>query len=121
MELIMSQPCTTLGDVETRTVPCRDSVEQKIIRAYVRLMFTPEQGNGCRTITILRVGSLEVRLSEHHQDYDLPTFPPLWVEVYSHASHSVIAFCGCYEFDEDELDAAVDLALSAYTRLSSLQ
>ena len=117
----MSQPSTTLGDAEARMAPSRDHVEQQIIRAYVRLMFTPDQGNGSRTITIMRVGSIEVRLTEHHQDYDLPTFPPLWVELYSPASKSVIAYCGCYEFDEDELDAAVELALSAYTQLTNSQ
>ena len=117
----MSQPCTTLGDAEARTPPCRDFVEQEIIRAYVRLVFTPEQGNGSRTITIMRVGSIDVRLTEHHQNYDLPTFPPLWVELYSSESSSIIAYCGCYEFDEDELDTAVELALSAYTRVDSLQ
>jgi hypothetical protein len=116
----MSQPLTP-GDAEARTAPCRDTVEQQIIRAYVRLMFEPKQDDGSRTITIMRVGSLEVRLTEHHQDYDLPTFPPLWVELYSHMSNSVISYCGCYEFDEDELDAAVELALSAYTRLTDLQ
>ncbi|MBD2746172.1 hypothetical protein IC232_05595 [Microvirga sp. BT688] len=117
----MSQPCTALGDAEAQTTPCRDSVEQKIIRAYVRLMFAPEQGTGSRTITIMRVGTLDVRLTEHLQNFDLPTFPPLWVELYSPESSSVVAYCGCYEFDEDELDAAVELVLSAYTRLTSLQ
>jgi hypothetical protein len=109
------------GNAEAQTIPCRDWVEQEIIRAYIQLIFAPLQGNGSRTISIVRVGSLEARVTEHHQDYDLPTFPPLWVEVYSHASNSVIAFCGSYEFDEDELDAAVELVLSAYTLLPDLQ
>lgn len=40
----MSQPCTTLGYAEARMPACRDVVEQKIIRAYVRLIFTPRAG-----------------------------------------------------------------------------
>lgn len=69
----------------------------------------------------MRIGGIEVRLTEHHQNYELPTFPPMWVELYSPTSNSVVGYCGCYEFDEIELDAAVDLVLSAYTRLANLQ
>jgi hypothetical protein len=117
----MSQPFATPGYAEARTIPSRDWIEEQVIQAYVRLVFAPLQGNGSRTIIIMRVGSLDVRLTEHHQDYDLPTFPPLWVELYSPASNSVIDYCGCYEFDEDELDAAVELALSAYVGPPNLQ
>jgi hypothetical protein len=117
----MSQSFMAPEKAEAQTVPCRDWVEQEIIRAYIRLIFAPLKQNGSRTITILRVDTLEARVTELHQDYDLPTFPPLWVEIYSHASNSVIAFSGSYEFDEIELDAAVELVLSAYTRLPDLQ
>jgi hypothetical protein len=63
---------------------------------------------------IMSIGSLDVRLTEVCHDDELPTFQPLWVEVYSRASNAVIAFCGSYEFDEEEIDAAVELVLSAY-------
>ena len=116
----MSQPCAVPGDAEAQTVPCREWVEEQIIRAYVRLVFAQDQKNGSRTITIMHVGNLEVRMTELCQDYDLPTYPPLWVELYCRASKSVIAFCNGYEFDEDEIDAAVELVLSAYSPLASL-
>ena len=116
----MSQPCAAPGHAEAQTNPCRDWVEQQIIRAYVRLVFAQDQKNDSRTTTIMRVGTLEVRLTELCQDYDLPTFPPLWVELYCHASESVVAFCNGYEFDEGEIDAAVELILSAYNRLACL-
>jgi hypothetical protein len=116
----MSQLCAVPVDVGAQTMPCRDWVEQQIIRAYVRLVFAQDQRNGSRTITIMSVGTLEVRLTEFCQDYDRPTFPPLWVELYCCASESVVAFCNGYEFDEDEIDAAVELVLSAYSRLACL-
>ena len=116
----MSQPCAAPGHAEAQTIPCRDWVEEQIIRAYVRLCFAHDQKNGSRTITIMRVGTLEVRLTELRQDYDMPTFPPLWVELYCRASKSVVAFCNGYEFDEDEMDAAVELVLTAYSRLARL-
>ena len=116
----MSQPCATPGHAEAQTIPCRDWVEEQIIRAYIRLVFAQDQTNGTRTITILRVGSLEARLTELCQDFDLPTFPPLWVELYCHTRKSVLASCNGYEFDEAEIDAAVELILSAYGGLGSL-
>jgi hypothetical protein len=119
-EKIMSQPCATPGAAEAETIPCRDWIEQQIIRAYVRLVFAQDQKNDSRTTTIMRVGTLEVRLTELCQDYDLPTFPPLWVELYCCMSESVVAFCNGYEFDEGEIDAAVELVLSAYSRLACL-
>lgn len=119
-EKIMSQPCATPGHAEARTIPCRDWVEQQIVRAYVQLVFAHDQKNGSRTITIMRVGTLEVRLTELCQNYDVPTFPPLWVELYCWASGSVVAFCNGFEFDEDEINAAADMVLSAYSRLATL-
>ena len=116
----MSQLCATPRDAEAPTILCRDWIEERIIRAYVRLVFAPDQDSGSRTIPIMSIGSLDVRLTEVCHDDELPTFQPLWVEVYSHASNSVIAFCGSYEFDEEEIDAAVDLVVSAYTDLSNL-
>ncbi|WP_230532468.1 hypothetical protein [Microvirga roseola] len=112
----MSQSRARPGHAVSRTVLCRDWIEGQIIRAYVRLVFAPDQDCGSRTITIMRSGNLEVRLTELPQDFDLPTFPPFWVEIHSHATGEVLNFCGCYEFDEDELGAAVELVLTALMR-----
>jgi hypothetical protein len=92
---------------------CRDKVEQKIIRAYVQLAVSPDRADGPRTATLARFGSLEVRLTETSQTGAPPTLPSYWLEIYSHATGSIIASCGCCEFDEDELAAAVEFVYRA--------
>ncbi|MBJ6125194.1 hypothetical protein [Microvirga splendida] len=116
----MSQPFAASGYAEAPIAPCHDWIEEQIIRAYVRLVFALDPQNGYRTITIMLVGDVEVRLTELCQDYDMPTFPPFWVELYCRTSKSVVAYCNGYEFDEDEIAAAVELIISAYQRLSNL-
>jgi hypothetical protein len=97
----------------TPTVPCRDRIEEQIIRAYVRLALTPDRAGGWRSITLAQFGALEVRLSEAPSPAGHSSFPPFWVEVYSHASSCIVDSCGCFEFDEDELTAAVELVVDA--------
>ncbi|KLK90197.1 hypothetical protein AA309_27200 [Microvirga vignae] len=89
-----------------------DEIEQHIIRAYLQLACTPE-ANGTRIVTVVRLGVLEARLTEVPEKQRLPGVPWFWLEIYSHASRSVIDSCGCTEFDEDELAQAVELITSA--------
>jgi hypothetical protein len=113
MEKIMSQFHATPGTARARAHACRDHIEQQIIRAYVRLACAPHQANGPRTLVVAQFGALEVRLTERPPSSDFPELPPFWVEIYSHASGSVTDSCGCYEFDEPELNAAIDLVSKA--------
>jgi hypothetical protein len=106
-----ARPAT--GNHEPHGEVCRDRIEEDIIRAYVRLAITSDQANGHRTVTLAQFGGLEVRLTEIPLgDHPLP-IPPFWLEVYSHATDSVVDSCGCYEFDEDELGKAVELVFDA--------
>jgi len=92
----------------------RNQFEQGILRAYVQLAAMPDQGDGTRTATLANYGSLEVRLTKLTQPEDNPhCIPPIWLEVYSHATDTVLDSCGCFEFDETELAAAVDLICEA--------
>jgi hypothetical protein len=92
---------------------CYDQIEQDIIRAYVQLALTPDHANGFRTIRLAQFGAVEVRLSEAPLEDTPPTVPPFWVEIYSYESDSIVDSCGCFEFDEDELSAAVELVIEA--------
>ena len=92
---------------------CRDRIEEQIIRAYVQLALAPDQANGSRRITVAQFGQLEVRLTEFPLKGVPSNIPPLWVEVYSHASGSTIDSFGCFEFDEDELAATVELIIES--------
>ncbi|MBA1154575.1 hypothetical protein [Microvirga mediterraneensis] len=94
-----------------------DEIEQGIIRAYFRLAGTSNERNGSRTVTVIRAGAMEARLTEAPSETCLVGMPSFWLEIYSHASRSVVASRGCSEFDEDELAAAVELIARAGERI----
>ncbi|QRM29103.1 hypothetical protein [Microvirga sp. VF16] len=89
-----------------------DEIEQRIIRAYVQLACTPET-DGSRTVTVVRFGALEARLTEIPEELRLPGLPWLWLELYSHSRQAVVDSCGCTELDEPELTLAVELIINA--------
>jgi hypothetical protein len=97
---------------------CPDRVEQRIMCAYVQLAAALDPADGSRTITLFRFGSLEIRLTEISPD--MMGLPPLWLELRSPASGAIIDSLGCYEFDEDELTAAVEFILEAMQRVRIL-
>ncbi|MCB5176964.1 MULTISPECIES: hypothetical protein [Microvirga] len=109
----MSQSRAMPGDAAARAAACRDRIEEELIRGYIRLALTPDQASGMRTITLAQFGALEVRLTELTSRDEATPMPPFWVEIYSHACGSVVDSCGCFEFDEDELNRAVELVLEA--------
>ncbi|QRM32651.1 hypothetical protein [Microvirga sp. VF16] len=89
-------------------------LEQDILLAYVQLAAMPDQASGARTATVANFGSVEVRLTELTQPEVNPRcIPPFWLEVYSHATDTVLDSCGCFEFDEPELITAADLICDA--------
>ncbi|WP_157934059.1 hypothetical protein [Microvirga ossetica] len=105
-----SAPCPALD---------ADWIEQKIIRAYVRLAMEPHDMDGCRVVTLVRHSSLEVRLMEVPSE-GMAGMPTLWLELRSQMTGATIDSLGCYEFDEDELSAAVMFVQDATHRLPIL-
>ncbi|WP_262027397.1 hypothetical protein [Microvirga sp. Mcv34] len=99
----------------TRTDP--EEIEQGIIRAYVRLACTSNERQGSRTMTVIRVGAMEARLTEVASEAWPFGMPSFWLEIYSHASGSVVASRGCSAFDESEIAAAVELIARAGERI----
>jgi hypothetical protein len=111
----------------TRTTPTKhpagiltgldaEEIEQRIIRAYVHLAFGSTERNGSRVVTVARAGMLEARLSEIPAPGRELGLPQFWLEIYSHATGTVIDSRGCYDFDEHEMAAAVKMVTSALNR-----
>lgn len=92
---------------------CADEIEQRIIQAYVQLVFQAFDINNSRAIAVLRLGSLEVHLTEMHPAHRRPDLPPFWIEAIDAPTHTAIDSLGSYDFDEDELAAAVEMIVSA--------
>lgn len=96
-----------------------DEVEQRIIAAYLRLAFQPLGPNGSRTLTIVRQGEIEARLTE--MPSDASGISSYSLEIFSYRVRSVIDRRCCFEFDETELADAVNLVLEALHRIRVLQ
>ncbi len=98
---------------------CPDLIEQRIICAYIGLLFTPQIG-GCRVTTVGWLGTCEVRLTETAPDDAPAGTPPFWLEIYCHASGRILNSCGCFEFDDTELETAVQLVMETGRELRSV-
>jgi hypothetical protein len=72
----------------------------RLYQAYVALMLAPEGKDGSRTVSLVRYGSFEVRLTEfsNRRTVDASAF---WIELYRHDTRSSLD--GCHF--EDLLDA----------------
>ena len=90
----------------------RDRIEQRIVRAYVQLAVLPDDADGSCTVTLERFGGFEVRLTEAPRE-GAANLSCFWLELYSHGSGAVIDSLGCSEFDENELEAAVEFVCKA--------
>jgi hypothetical protein len=92
---------------------CADEIEQRIIRSYVGLVYQAVDAANRRSVVVMRLGTLEIHLTELHPDDVTPGVPPFWIEVFDWPQQVSIDSVGCYEFDEDELAAVVDMIVSA--------
>ena len=92
---------------------CADEVEQRLIRAFVHLVFQAADPARPRTVVVLRLGLLEVRLTELHQGERHPGLPRFWIEVFGWLNQTSIDSIGCSTFDEAEVAAAVAMIVNA--------
>lgn len=92
---------------------CADEIEQRIMRAYVQLVFQAVDTDNLRTVVVTRLGPLEVCLTEMRLSDTNPGLPPFWIEVFNWPHQASIDSIGFHEFDEDETAAAVGMIVSA--------
>ena len=100
-------------DYPLRSDLCADEIEQRIIQAYVGLVYQAVDVANRRSVVVMRLGTLEVHLTELHPEDVTPGVPPFWIEVFDWPHQTSIDRVGSYEFDEDELTAAVELIVGA--------
>ncbi|QRM33746.1 hypothetical protein [Microvirga sp. VF16] len=92
---------------------CAGEIERHIVQAYLQLVFRTVNTNNSRTIAVLRLGLVEVYLSEMRPVRTSLDLPPFWIEVMSGPTDMSIDSLGFNDFGEDELAAAVEMIVSA--------
>ncbi|WP_262270549.1 hypothetical protein [Microvirga yunnanensis] len=92
---------------------CADDVKQRIMRAYVHLVFRAEDTATARSFVMMRIGRLEVHLIELRRADITPDVPPFWIEVVDWLHQTSIDSIGSYEFSQSELAAAVEMIVGA--------
>jgi len=131
MTLFHEPPTTAIYCPEIRPESSPDWIEQSIIRAYVRLVYPQEFGNGEQTVTFGRFDDLEVRLKEvsvpnteiatpNQLELWFEDKPPYQLELRCRSSGVILDRLGIREFDEDELEAAVKFVRDAACRIRNL-
>jgi len=91
-----------------------DEIEQRIIRAYVQLAYRPRESRESRSLTVVRLPQMNVRLTEASPV--VQGVPLFWLEVCSDGTLAVIDSYGFSDLDEDELATAVEMIMSAGLR-----
>jgi hypothetical protein len=92
---------------------CADAIEQGVIRAYVQLVFQDEEALNSRPVVVMRLGPLDVHVSETRPKDATFGLPPFWIEVFDRTSQASIDSIGFHEVDDAELAAAVEMIVSA--------
>jgi hypothetical protein len=82
--------CMTSGD---------SASDQRVARAYIRLLLAPEGKDGSKTVSLARFGQYEVRLVELSQ-IDSADAALFWMELYAHHVQLAVDSCGCHELEE---------------------
>jgi hypothetical protein len=90
-------------------------LELRIARAYMRLAFVSQRGDGTKAISLGRFGNYEVLLVELPQA-SAASDVRLWIELYDHALQHGLDSCGCT--DIEEATTAARLLISRARQLS---
>ena len=81
------------------------ALELRILQLYIWSINAKRPIDGCRTATVARHGSYEVRLVEPLVDPQGDTIP-FWIELFDHKNAVTIDSCGGRDFEETAAGAA---------------
>jgi hypothetical protein len=88
--------------------------ELRITRAYISLLSAPTGKHGGRSISLVRFGKYEVRMTDISQIFSTDT-PLFWLELFDHDLKLTVDSCQCHEFEE-AATVLKDLVLQAENR-----
>ena len=99
----MERSALTLATAVPKMFPSK-RFELRIVQLYIWSLFGKMFVDGCRTASVARCGSYEVRLVELEQEPKGDTIP-FWIELFDHGSGATIDSCGGYDFEETAVGA----------------
>jgi hypothetical protein len=73
--------------------------ELRISQAYLKLLSIPENAEGCRMVSLERIGAFEIRIFESALT-DSADGPLFWMELFNHHRQSSVDSCSCCEIGE---------------------
>lgn len=79
-------------------------IELRIARAYMRLAFASQRGDGAKIVSLARFGNYEVLLVELVQGR-ITVDTQLWIELYDHKLQYGLDSCGCTDIEEATIAA----------------
>jgi hypothetical protein len=79
-------------------------IELRIARAYMRLAFVSQRGDGAKAVSLGRFGGYEVLLVELAKG-STTTDTQLWIELYDHNLQHGLDSCSCTDIEEATIAA----------------
>lgn len=73
--------------------------ELRLTRAYIKLLCLPQTSAGPRIVSVVRIGSNEVRIFDGSQP-EVDGAPEFWMELFDHVAQESIDSCGCLEIED---------------------
>jgi hypothetical protein len=77
-------------------------IELRIARAYMRLAFASQRGDGVKTVSLVRFGNYEVLLVEVEKGNSANQ---MWIELYDHKVRHGIDSCSCTDIEKATIAA----------------
>lgn len=73
--------------------------ELRLTRAYIKLLCLPQTSAGPRIVSVVRIGSNEIRIFNGSQS-EVDGAPEFWMELFDHVAQQSIDSCGCLEIED---------------------
>ena len=77
----------------------RTSGKLRTTQAFIALSNIPEGDVASKTISIVRVGTYEIRMFSGQLSWP-GGVPQIWIELFDHGARLSLDSCGCHEIDD---------------------
>ncbi len=93
--------------------PSTYCIKQRVVRAYIELLFQPKNEHGLRTVIVSESGLIKIEMTEMPLESQRYGAPPFMLEVFAASNHLPVDGCGLFELDDVELANTVEIIENA--------